>query len=598
MNFTEQLDKIIAWREDAPAEQKAKLDKLIKLGKSVEKLPAEAAKKVRANVEAIAKKLKEKEDKVLESAKALEKKAVQAVKKAEEKTTEAAKKVVSAETKKAASKTPTKGKRGPKHAGETFFGRAKMIQLQKGLSWAEAKAEAKKFFAEQKKAKAESVKKQINNFAKSVKPSNFARATKDTSDVTRDASRPAKPFGKRKSRAGAKRPYYWENRSNRADVKQPPKSFPKLEQGGSVEDFGKGGRPKSAHNRDHKYISGEEHEKKYAPKRKSESRYAKRKFENGGKVSRFDKLANKVASEYEGKRVKSEYQGEYGKTYSESEAKQVGRKVAAKVARLQKVKESRFSLAKKANGGSIELFKQGGNVKVSIVNEGEIWNDKRFEGVLGDYDRDGIPNADDIAPRNARVKGRVDPQSLAETVSSVVELKNSLDGKMYEFVDKLKEIAPSDGKVLARTKTPYSILKKLVEKRLTDKKKGLTDLVGTTIVTSDKAQLDVVNNKVGRGYLGEVMDYEDMYSQPKGGYRAYHYIVEFNGTPIELQLKTARQKALNELSHAPYKAKKLNAPLLKKWTDIANKADEGDKKAAEQMKQFLSQPNLEKVFYV
>lgn len=787
MNFQEQLDKIVAWRADAPAEQKDKLDKLIKLGKSIEKLPAEAEQKVRANIKAIAEKLHAKEKKAVAEAKSLEQKAVQAVQKAEKKTKEAATKVVQAQTKKAAKASKPKGKQGPKHAGDTFFGRAKMIQLQKGVTWAEAKAEAKEFFAARKKEKAEAVKGPINAF-KAQNPKDYSKATSGTQDVTRDASRPAKPFGKRPSRAGAKRKFYWENRSNRADVKQPPKTYPKLRRGGSVDDIGdvnampvmrrggmlgsgrfakygmrvgsglekrldemmsksknycdvmpsnckpkqgisrnkmpqindadtdafvaylktqgidrtsrktrrvgdlkptqsnislervkkmfermdegyyknakgqtvnplkykvlvtkdghlldghhrwaastilserneipviefdtdidtllsaaqgfkkanfkmaKGGRPKSAHNRDHKYISDEEHEKKYAPNRKGGGRYKQDKFAEGGKVSRFDKLASKVAKQYEGKSVPSKYAEEYGKTYDANEAREVGNKVAAKVARKKMAgKVSRFYLAKKANGGTIELFRKGGNVAVRIVNEGEVWNNKRFEGVLGDYDNDGVPNADDIAPLNKRVKGRADDQSLAETVSKVVDLKNNLDETMYEFVDKLKTIAPQNGKVLARTKTPYSILKKLVEKRLMDKKKGLTDLVGTTIVTADKRQLDAVNKKVGSGMLGEVLDYEDMYSQPKGGYRAYHYIVEFNGTPVELQLKTSRQKALNELSHAPYKAGKLNAPLLKKWTDIANQADQGDKDAAEQIKRFLGQKNIEEVFYV
>lgn len=788
MNFQEQLDKIIGWRADAPAEQKDKLDKLIKLGKSIDKLPTEAEQKVRANIKAIAEKLHAKEKKAVVEAKSLEQQAVKAVQKAENKTKEAAQKVVQAQTKKAAKASKPKGKQGPKHAGDTFFGRAKMIQLKKGVTWAEAKAEAKEFFAAKKKEKAEAVKAPIDAF-KAQNPKDYSKATSGTQDVTRDASRPAKPFGKRPSRAGAKRKFYWETRSNRADVKQPPKTYPKLRRGGSIDDIGdvnampvmrrggllakgkfakyglreqgdvykrldemmsttddycqvmpascrssldieridmpqissknyddyveflrkngiqttsttsrrvdtlkptqnelslprvkkildrllsdyykndkgevvsplkyrlivtrdghildghhrwatalilspenrmpvieldtdikkllsvtkrydkadfkafaKGGRPKSAHNRDHKYLSDEEHEKQYAPKRKGAGRYKQDKFAEGGSVSRFDKLASKVAKQYEGKSVASKYTEEYGKTYDADEAREVGNKVAAKVARKKMAgRVSRFYLAKKANGGTIMLFRKGGKVAVSIVNEGEIWNNKRFEGVLGDYDNDGVPNADDIAPLNKRIKGRADDQSFAETLTEVVDLKNNLDKVMYEFVDKLKTIAPQNGKVLARTKTPYSILKKLVEKRLMDKKKGLTDLVGTTIVTADKRQLDAVNKKVGSGMLGEVLDYEDMYSQPKGGYRAYHYIVEFNGTPVELQLKTARQKALNELSHAPYKAGKLNAPLLKKWTDIANQADQGDKDAADQIKRFLAQTNIEEVFYV
>jgi hypothetical protein len=54
-------------------------------------------------------------------------------------------------------------------------------------------------------------------------------------------------------------------------------------------------------------------------------------FKYGGKISNFEKLSMKVAKQYVGKPVKSEYQEQYGKYYSEQEAKEVGDKVAGKV---------------------------------------------------------------------------------------------------------------------------------------------------------------------------------------------------------------------------------------------------------------------------
>lgn len=58
---------------------------------------------------------------------------------------------------------------------------------------------------------------------------------------------------------------------------------------------------------------------------------------SGGKIG-FEALSKKVASRYAGKNVKPKYQGEYGKTYDKSEAKEVGDKVAAKVYRMQQGK--------------------------------------------------------------------------------------------------------------------------------------------------------------------------------------------------------------------------------------------------------------------
>jgi len=57
----------------------------------------------------------------------------------------------------------------------------------------------------------------------------------------------------------------------------------------------------------------------------------------GGRMG-FKALAEKVASNYEGKSVPAKYRSEYGSSYDKEEAKEVGNKVAAKVYRLQQGK--------------------------------------------------------------------------------------------------------------------------------------------------------------------------------------------------------------------------------------------------------------------
>lgn len=63
-------------------------------------------------------------------------------------------------------------------------------------------------------------------------------------------------------------------------------------------------------------------------------------FKKGGKIG-FQGLAKKVATAYKGKKVKPKYRKEYGATYSASEAKEVGNKIAAKVYRLQQSKKAK-----------------------------------------------------------------------------------------------------------------------------------------------------------------------------------------------------------------------------------------------------------------
>jgi hypothetical protein len=67
-------------------------------------------------------------------------------------------------------------------------------------------------------------------------------------------------------------------------------------------------------------------------------------FAKGGEIG-FEGLSNKVAKNYEGKKVAPKYQDEYGKTYDKKEAKEVGKKVASKVYRQQ--------LAKMEHGGEL-----------------------------------------------------------------------------------------------------------------------------------------------------------------------------------------------------------------------------------------------------
>jgi hypothetical protein len=95
-------------------------------------------------------------------------------------------------------------------------------------------------------------------------------------------------------------------------------------------------------------------------------------FKGGGKISNFDKLSDKVAKQYEGKPVQSQYQEEYGKYYSKEEAQEVGDKVAGKVKAMQ--------ADKKENGGRISM-KEANDLAKQIRKDGESWNDAKKKGV-------------------------------------------------------------------------------------------------------------------------------------------------------------------------------------------------------------------------
>ena len=112
----------------------------------------------------------------------------------------------------------------------------------------------------------------------------------------------------------------------------------------------------------------EDYEVRYAKPRPSRKGYkGKRKFGDGGGISNFERLSRVVAKNYEGKRVKPQYQKEYGKVYSKSEAKEVGDKVAGKVKASQKM----------TTGGQTKKGGQGGIMVLAkkIRKDGESWQD-------------------------------------------------------------------------------------------------------------------------------------------------------------------------------------------------------------------------------
>ena len=243
--------------------------------------------------------------------------------------------------------------------------------------------------------------------------------------------------------------------------------------------------------------------------------------------------------------------------------------------------------------GTFEIYKNGGNVQVKVVNSKEKYDKKKYNWILGDFDKDGVANADDFAPYDKNKDQRIDSPNIEVGLTNLIGLKGKLDSTMYQFIDDLKNVAPSTSTIYARTKTPFSVLNKLIAKRLST----ITDLIGTTIVTKDKNELDTVKRYVESGKIGKVVEIEDMYAKPKNGYMAYHFLIERNGITIELQLKTKRQKFLNELSHEPYKLGQLNSAAFLKMTQLANRADEGNKDAIKQYNDFMNQSNIEKVFY-
>lgn len=245
-----------------------------------------------------------------------------------------------------------------------------------------------------------------------------------------------------------------------------------------------------------------------------------------------------------------------------------------------------------------QSFAKGGEVMVDIVNEGEVYDKEKYKAIFGNYDNDSLANIDDPNPTLKGDKNSVEQVQLNEVFEKLLIAKNNLDNKMYRLVEDLKNISPKGAKIYARTKTPYSILNKLINKKMlnTEKAKdgeikGLTDMIGTTIVVYNFRQLQNLKKKILNGALGEIIEFVDYYTSPKAGYMAYHFIINFEGYPSEVQIKTKRQKALNEASHSPYKYENLDGKKLLFYSSLMKKADLGDEESILEADAILKNPS-------
>jgi N12 class adenine-specific DNA methylase/ppGpp synthetase/RelA/SpoT-type nucleotidyltranferase len=222
-----------------------------------------------------------------------------------------------------------------------------------------------------------------------------------------------------------------------------------------------------------------------------------------------------------------------------------------------------------------------------------------YPGIFGDFDGDGIPNADDPNPQLAGDTDTVEEVKLTEEIKQLIALRGDYQQALDEVTTKLKELQP-EATVKGRVKSPYSVINKLRRKRIKGDIKqagagehymqGLSDMAGCMIVLSGQAELDQVVNQISSGAVGNVFEHEDKYARPVGGYRAHHFVVMAGPTrdiPVEVQVKTKRMAQIANAAHQPYKTNTFNTKRMQQLTDLAWKADQGNEEAAKEIDDLL-----------
>jgi len=159
------------------------------------------------------------------------------------------------------------------------------------------------------------------------------------------------------------------------------------------------------------------------------------KLAKGGHIG-FKNLAKQVAAQYKGKRVATEYQHLYGKTYSAAEAQQVGEKTAAKIKRLKERKKAHFATGGKLNYHD-QISRSGKSLGEEIAELAGITTDSFY---FDDTDLVSEKTSKTIVPEALNNK-----YTKPELVKLVIEKFTKITG--MPMVDLNIEIHESDAKI-------------------------------------------------------------------------------------------------------------------------------------------------------
>ena len=83
--------------------------------------------------------------------------------------------------------------------------------------------------------------------------------------------------------------------------------------------------------------------------------------------------------------------------------------------------------------GTFEIYKNGGSIEVNVVNSDKKYNEKEYDWILGDKDKDGVANADDVSPLDKKKNELIDTPSITTGIKRKSQ-KNSGFRKVTLFI--------------------------------------------------------------------------------------------------------------------------------------------------------------------
>jgi len=228
--------------------------------------------------------------------------------------------------------------------------------------------------------------------------------------------------------------------------------------------------------------------------------------------------------------------------------------------------------------------------KTITINKG-ITN-KQF--IHGDFDKDRTKNIDDTFPLDRNRIRPVDRDSRLSRELNVIqdfrlkhlEAMRSTRKKLRERLEKNKKVH-----VISRLKSTPSIVNKMNRKFLPN----IRDVAGIMIESDNKKALENAEKSVREMKNIKITKIENFYSpeNPRPYYKAVHFDVKNREEPVEVQLKTIRQRRLHDTMHKGHKTGRDTGPFtIREAKREANIKDFRDKTVPHSKRKLERLPDL------
>ena len=148
------------------------------------------------------------------------------------------------------------------------------------------------------------------------------------------------------------------------------------------------------------------------------------------------------------------------------------------------------------------------------------------------------------AEGDKEIKDRLDAELNASKAQHVEKIK----GRFTQLLKKSANVVPS-AKVLVDIKSNKSIISKIIRKTPYGKMK---DILRSAIIVQKQEDIPKVMDALRKNFSVYQLKTKEKKKDPLGYYGSYHYIVEFGGALIEVQLMTKRLWTYKELGHEVY----------------------------------------------